>query len=385
MNGMSSYRRRLMAGAYPKEMPNYLCFTALESGSFTFRIGSSISIADYSYIEYSVDECRTWTKVSNTNNVEVTATTPILSVGDKVYWRGSGARCSKHTDAARTSDFYSTGKFDASGDLLSILQLRSIDSDATLQSYTFYKMFYGCNVVDASEMALSLKTLPNNCFDQTFYGCQYMTYPPKIDATSAGDSAMNSMFCNCVGLLESPQINVSNAPTRCCTEMFKSCTSLVTARDIKTTSCSGSNSFSSMFYGCTSLVTAPKIYITNFNSQSNTFKECFVGCTNLETVPYLPALTLASNSYYMLCRFLSKVSYVMMLATDISASSCLNYWLQNVASTGIFVKHIDAQWTTTGINGVPSGWTIIYYDPDLDKYYLDQQRVTECDDHGNPI
>ena len=74
-----------------------------------------------------------------------------------------------------------------------------------------------------------------------------------------------------------------------------------------------------------------------------------------------------------------------MLATDISASGSLTNWVYGLPSSGIFVKHIDAQWTTTGSSGVPTNWTVIYYDPAVDKYYTDQTRATECDDHGNPI
>ena len=51
-----------------------------------------------------------------------------------------------------------------------------------------------------------------------------------------------------------------------------------------------------------------------------------------------------------------------MLATDISADYCLDYWVYNVARTGTFVKSKDATWDTTpgalGYSGVPAGWTI---------------------------
>ena len=98
----------------------------------------------------------------------------------------------------------------------------------------------------------------------------------------------------------------------------------------------------------------------------------------------LPALVLNTYSYINMFRG-TKVSYIKMLATDISANGCLDYWVSGVPSSGIFVKNIDATWTNVGARGVPNGWNIIYYDPALDKYYLDQQRQTECDDHGNPI
>jgi hypothetical protein len=47
-----------------------------------------------------------------------------------------------------------------------------------------------------------------------------------------------------------------------------------------------------------------------------------------------------------------------MLATDISASNCLNSWVSGVSSTGTFVKNVAATWNVTGKNGIPSGWTI---------------------------
>lgn len=112
----------------------------------------------------------------------------------------------------------------------------------------------------------------------------------------------------------------------------------------------------------------------------------FWGCTNLTTAPVLPSTTLIDNCYNQMLRS-TGVTWVKMLATDISASTCLTNWMFGVGNTSdrIFVKHIDAQWTTTGNSGVPTNWTVIYYDPAVDKYYTDQTRATECDDHGNPI
>jgi hypothetical protein len=48
-----------------------------------------------------------------------------------------------------------------------------------------------------------------------------------------------------------------------------------------------------------------------------------------------------------------------MLATDISAKGCLDYWVYGVSPTGTFVKNKDATWDVRGINGIPKGWTVI--------------------------
>jgi hypothetical protein len=60
----------------------------------------------------------------------------------------------------------------------------------------------------------------------------------------------------------------------------------------------------------------------------------------------------------------SKLNYIKMLATNISATSCLSNWVYNVSPTGTFVKNISATWTNTGSSGVPSGWTVkVNYTP----------------------
>lgn len=382
---MSAVRRSLMNTKDSKELPNYLCFTALEDGTFTFRIGSGISVGNYSYIEYSVDECRTWTKVSNTNNVEVTATTPTLSVGDKVYWRGSGVRLNSYSDVNRTCSFSSSGMFNASGELLSILQLGVINPTYSAMEREFYKLFYGTKIVDASDMLISTAIAVNNCCFEMFRECILMTYPPKILATqAAGTDCYSNMFYGCTSLLESIEINISSLSNSCCRGMFYGCTNLVRAKPIHSTSAAG-RSLQSMFENCTSLKTAPIIYIEEFTN-THSMDYMFNGCTSLETIPILPAQILLDNSYYQLCQNCIKLSYVKMLAIDISASNATFRWMNHVQTIfGIFVKHIDAQWTDTGVSGVPTNWTIIYYDPALNKYYTDKTRTTECDDHGNPI
>lgn len=55
----------------------------------------------------------------------------------------------------------------------------------------------------------------------------------------------------------------------------------------------------------------------------------------------------------------TKLNYIKMLATDISASSCLYCWTRNVANTGTFVKNPAMNNLRTGVNGIPSGWIVV--------------------------
>lgn len=300
---MSGIRRRLLY-AKPKELPNYLCFTALTNGSFTLNIGSLITVEQLPSVSYSLDGGETWVSTPNQDDVSVNVTTPTINAGDSVLWKANGVVCFK-SSANRYSRFSSTGNFKISGSLNTLLfgdrARKNVNGD-----YAFFGLFFGCTkLIYADELILPTTLNFTHCFYRLFRGCS--------------------------NLLTSPNLFEIDASPR--------------------------NTFQEMFYSCNKLTSEILINSTKPGIQGYQFM--FYGCRQL--------------------------NYIKMLATDISESDCLLNWVQNVSATGIFVKNINATWTTTGNSGVPTNWTVIYYDPDLNKYYLDQQRQTECDDHGNPI
>lgn len=409
MNGMSSYRRRLMAGAYPKELPNYLCFTALEDGTFSFRYGNTARPAGGLYIEYSIDG-KTWVRTESINFQEQIITTPTIRAGEKVYWRG-------YNDALGTgggdSNFLSTCSFDVSGDCGSILRKNDFSYVIT-SGNGIRKLFINCKVVNAADLILP-KFTNVGCFAQMFSGCSSLVSAPNFHNDKLSGSCYVGMFKNCTSLITVPFVlDYTTLQGGCYNEMFSGCTSLTTS-PLKGGSYSvPSQAFKDMFNNCTNLVNVEDLYITEIKQSglqhlANMFSNCtqlvhspiksfpkqiwqycymglFDGCTNLIDCPELPAETLANLCYANMLKK-TKITWIKMLATDISANSCLANWVANVpnVNTSVFVKHIDAQWTTTGNSGVPTNWKVIYYDPALDKYFLDQQRSQECDDHGNPI
>jgi hypothetical protein len=59
----------------------------------------------------------------------------------------------------------------------------------------------------------------------------------------------------------------------------------------------------------------------------------------------------------------SKLNYIKMLATNISASNCLKYWVNGVARTGTFVKNaamttLPTSSSSNYYGGIPNGWTV---------------------------
>lgn len=79
-----------------------------------------------------------------------------------------------------------------------------------------------------------------------------------------------------------------------------------------------------------------------------------VDATNL----ILPVTTLAENCYERMFQGCSKLKSITMLATDISATDCLDNWVKGVGSSGTFTKAASMTTLPTGDSGIPTGWTV---------------------------
>lgn len=116
------------------------------------------------------------------------------------------------------------------------------------------------------------------------------------------------------------------------------------------------NCYAGLFQLCTSLTTAPALPATTL--AQSCYRYMFNKCTPLTAAPELPAATLASGSYYGMFEDCTSLNYIKCLATDISATNCLNNWVNGVAASGTFVKAASMSSWPTGASGIPSGWTV---------------------------
>jgi hypothetical protein len=195
--------------------------------------------------------------------------------------------------------------------------------------YCFCGLFGGARIVSAYGLSLPATSLKLCCYRSIMQGCTYLTTAPEV-------------------------FPVANA-TYCLGNTFQSCTNLVNPPSLPANSTSES-CYIGMFYGCTKMTTAPLLPYTG-KIGKNAYRQMFYGA--------------------------KKLNYVKALHTSYNSGGMFQ-WMQNVAATGTFVKNINATWTDSGVGGVPTGWTLIYYDPSTDKYYL-SDKTTDCDDHGNVI
>ena len=431
-------RRRAIMSSGPKEQPNYLCFTALESGTFTLTIGANLTTSNFSFVEYSLDG-NTWVKTDNVNSSTVTVTTPTVNAGDKVYWRGVGVRnCqTRDTNSNNKGIFSSTCEFDISGNIASYLFGKNYQNVA-LAYRAFVGLFMNCtNLVNAQDLVIDPVTTTYDDFAYLFYGCTSLLTSPDLSKIPINEYIFAGMFQGCTSLVSTSELPQTSLMRNCYSEMYRGCTALtsansIPARNFPIQACfymyygctslvstaamrvddAAMSALHSMYQGCTLLTDAENITINSFTGDTicqNMFRQCsslvdkiptinassitngcftymYYQCSNLTKAHSFPALTLLQTCYSFMYHS-TKVNYIKMLATDISATNCLKNWVYGVpnVNTSIFVKHIDAQWTTTGDSAVPTRWKVIYYDPTDDKYYTDQTRATECDDHGNPI
>ena len=355
-------------------------------------------------ISVSTDEGSTWTDVTSTTGDTTLAT---LNTGDKLLIKGSNT-------AYATSSYYnyftSSGQFNVEGNIMSLIYGDNFIGQTTLSETHIFKQlfYYNENVVDTSNIILPATTLTERCYDGMFRGCTSLTTAPELPATTLANYCYYSMFSHCASLTTAPELPATTLANYCYLYIFSDCTSLTTAPELPATTLA-SNCYESMFWNCTSLTTAPELPATTLAERcySQMFRNCaalttapdlpattlaqycynamfqgctslvnaptlpattlvkscyfgmFNGCTSLTTAPELPATTLAESCYFNMFSGCTQLNYIKCLATNISASSCLYNWVKNVQTTsGTFVKDPSMSSWTTGVNGIPSGWTV---------------------------
>lgn len=148
-----------------------------------------------------------------------------------------------------------------------------------------------------------------------------------------------------------PNVTSSN----CYREMFRACTSLHSIPDLPATTVAEGCYFN-MFRKCTGLTRAD-ITLPAMTLAPDCYRELFRDCTNLTSIPELPAPTLVDRCYQQMLSKCYELKSIKCLATNISASSCLQNWVQDIPSGGTFVKKQGVSWPS-GAHGIPNGWTV---------------------------
>ena len=224
----------------------------------------------------------------------------------------------------------------------------------TLASYCYSYMFYNCTSLTTAH-ALPATTLTNYCYRSMFNGCTSLTTAPELPATTLAESCYVDMFQGCTSLVVAPVLPATTLAINCYYRMFDGCTSLTTAPELSATTLAN-DCYNSMFSGCVNLITAPVLPATTL--ESNCYNTMFFGCTSLTTAPELPATTLVQYCYTNMFNGCTNLNYIKAMFTTTPSTTYTQNWVSGVAANGTFVKNSAATWTTTGNNGIPTGWTV---------------------------
>ena len=240
----------------------------------------------------------------------------------------------------------------------------------TLAEYCYCNMFQGCTEL-VTALKLPATTLAEDCYLLMFDECSKLATVPAdmLPATTLAEECYLQMFVGCTSLTTAPDLPATTLAKNCYNGMFGTCESLTTAPELRATTLA-EGCYSGMFSSCTSLATAPELRATTL--AKDCYSSMFSYCESLTTAPELRATTLAEGCYSRMFYDCTKLSSVTCLATDISASECLAYWLTDAGTTDgcerkVYVNpsmltvgtdNSDGQWflATSGTDG--KRWTV---------------------------
>ena len=315
-------------------------------------------------ISASTDNGATWTEYTSTSggNGTLIAT---LNTGDKVLLKGTNAAYGEYGgyyNRFKTNSRASNVKrCKVYGNIMSLLYGDNFTGQTTLtEDSTFFYLFGGLDyaLTSAENLILPATTLTSHCYRWMFSNCYYLTAVPELPATTLAEYCYTMMFGGCNSLATAPELPATTLASHCYYQMFGYCSSLTIAPLLPATNLA-EHCYHSMFQYCTNLIDLPPLPATTL--AESCYEAMFEYCTNLVSAPPLSATTLVWLCYNYMFRGCANLGYIKCLAVNNPGQSCTYKWVEGVdgvATTGTFVKSSSASWWTTGVNGIPSGWTV---------------------------
>lgn len=266
-------------------------------------------------------------------------------------------------ETVSTSDARFRGLFGDCDILISAPDLPATE----LASHCYHGMFQGCtNLVDGPD-ELPATHLPESCYAYMFSECYKLEEVPEMPTTTqvtVEESCCSFMFYDCQSIVTGPSVLPATILAYACYEhMFQSCVNLTTAPALPATTLAD-YCYSTMFCDCTLLVNIPsKLPATTL--AKSCYDTMFRDCKSITTSPVLPATTLAETCYQRMFEGCSNLNKITMLADALHYSNiptfALNYWVNGVAQSGMFIKSSVAEEYEDDISGIPTGWTVYNY------------------------
>lgn len=289
----------------------YLTFVARGSGTVVVQKYTNTSTA-----QYSKDNGLSWI------NLTSTSTTISVSNGDKVMFKGLLEQSSsrEHSPFVRITG---TTQYEIEGNIMSLIygdNFRGQTSFPNDMAYSICEFTYASSdrynpyLTSIDNLVLPATTLYDDCYASMFYHCTSITSVPS-------------------GFL--PATTLAN------------------------------ECYGSMFWGCTSLTSVPSDLLPATTLPSKGCYAYMFADTKITRAPDLPAPILPPYSsnvindycYGGMFQDCSRLNYIKCLATSGMGDYTTKYWLNNVSSSGTFVKASSVSWPR-GEDGIPNNWTV---------------------------
>lgn len=184
----------------------------------------------------------------------------------------------------------------------------------------------------------------NNVFSKTIND----VYTFKLSGTFEAEGNVQSLM------------NFSNSTSNYCyVKLFNGCSRLTKADNLLIpASTLAPSCYIAMFQGCSNMVYGPK-ELPALTVPDWCYQSMFTTCSNLISAPKIRATSISQFGFFYMFWNCSNLSEIEVDMTSWSSSSnAYTNWVQNVHSTGTFIKPTDLP-QTTGDSRIPNGWTIV--------------------------
>ena len=254
-----------------------------------------------------------------------------VSLGDVVSFWGDNETYAAAYPSDNFSQISCTATCYVYGNIMSLISKEGFSTLTTLTGTdNFRKLFLDNSNIrshSTKKLLLPATTVRDYSYADMFRGCSNLTVAPDLPATTLSQFCYMEMFYGCSSLAKVPTLPAKVLAASCYQKMFMNCTAITTGGLMKAETLANGCCYC-MYRNCTSLVSAP----------------------------VLPVEVLVANCYMNMFEGCGSLNYVKCLATNISADNCTYEWLSGVAAAGTFVTPSTTGWTS-GINGIPIGWT----------------------------
>lgn len=113
--------------------------------------------------------------------------------------------------------------------------------------------------------------------------------------------------------------------------------------------------YRALFSKANNLTEAPELPATTLANSAYTY---MFDVTLITKAPDLLAEVVPTSCYQGMFQNCSNLNYIKCMATSITAYNSTSVWVQNVSSTGTFVKNSNMLSWTTGNDGIPTNWVV---------------------------